>query len=406
MIIILDHIWTQNFRNTQKVFILFVLIFYFFNNKLFLSIGVNTQLQFTFEAVSVSSKFPCGCKTTYRAFSCDDVVELIQDPTSISGLAAVNTKVTSYPNNKITDDRLNSGIQDGMYILNCPPSDSTFVPVSFPKGSRTEYENLLLKVNKCWGTTAPETVQEWYNFEPTALIPESDSVETYLNKHPTAFYIPLLEELFNKTMAVDEMEVNETNRNSTKVLINELPVAIAQPVVAWSNRGEKANDAQVARTLSAPSGSMPNLEAAMAQHNKTIERKKRQPKEKTAVETLTELFNGYTKNGENGTFLEYADKVNKEKKTVQSKFKKIKQKPTKTLIMQAIAVDDVDTNYIIDDNNNSNNTIISENIIEATVLQNITGNGNNAIVIETAVQNCNDGDKQTEKRRQKKVSHK
>ena len=75
--------------------------------------------------------------------------------------------------------------------------------------------------------------------------------------------------------------------------------------------------------------------------------------------------------------------------------------------MQAIAVDDVDTNYIIDDNNNnSNNTIISENIIEATVLQNITGNGNNAIVIETAVQNCNDGDKQTEKRRQKKVSHK
>ena len=37
--------------------------------------GVNTQLQFIFEAVPISESFPLGCKTTYRAYSNDEVVE-------------------------------------------------------------------------------------------------------------------------------------------------------------------------------------------------------------------------------------------------------------------------------------------------------------------------------------------
>lgn len=42
----------------------------------------HTQLQFTFEAVAVSDDFPLGCKTTYRAYSENDVIEIVNDATA------------------------------------------------------------------------------------------------------------------------------------------------------------------------------------------------------------------------------------------------------------------------------------------------------------------------------------
>jgi hypothetical protein len=42
-----------------------------------------TQLQFIFESVEKSTSFPLGVRTTYRAYSSDEVVE-VWDPTTIS----------------------------------------------------------------------------------------------------------------------------------------------------------------------------------------------------------------------------------------------------------------------------------------------------------------------------------
>jgi hypothetical protein len=121
---------------------------------------------------------------------------------------------------------------------------------------------------------------DWIEFESSTLIPESDSVDEYLQKYPAALYIPLLKELFGKVLTNDEMDmiINDTG-DTIKMLINDLPIVLAQPVVTWSNRGNKVRDAQVSRVLTAPSGSMPSLEAAMVEHNKPIE-KKTSPKKK------------------------------------------------------------------------------------------------------------------------------
>jgi hypothetical protein len=190
--------------------------------------------------------------------------------------------VYSFPNNSVTD-RTTGEVITAMYILRSVPTSLSFEPVGFPKGSRFEFEEVMQKVKRFWGISAPKNVADWIEFEHSALIPESDSVEQYLQKYPDALYIPLLKELFGKVLTNSEMDVNinDTNDNTIKLLINDLPIALAQPVVTWSNRGNKVRDAQVARVLTAPAGSMPTLEAAMVEHNKPIERKKNKPKEKT-----------------------------------------------------------------------------------------------------------------------------
>lgn len=59
--------------------------------------GDQTQLQFTFEAVEPSVNFPLGCKTTYRAFSKDQVMEIVSDPSGLYGMSARNVNVRSFP---------------------------------------------------------------------------------------------------------------------------------------------------------------------------------------------------------------------------------------------------------------------------------------------------------------------
>ena len=52
-------------------------MFFFLKNK-----GVHTQHCWRFEAVLPSPKFPQGCKTTYKAYSSDKVVEFVSKPVS------------------------------------------------------------------------------------------------------------------------------------------------------------------------------------------------------------------------------------------------------------------------------------------------------------------------------------
>jgi hypothetical protein len=198
---------------------------------------------------------------------------------------------------------------EGMYILKTVPTTLSFEAVPFVPGSRAEYDNVVDKVKKMWTITAPHNVEEWLDFEKSACIPESDSVEDHLQKHPGAFYIPLVNELFGKFLTLDEMEVNDTNRTASKFLIRELPVAIAQPVVAWSNRESTLKIPPIARVLAAPAGTQPGLEAAMVEHTKPIQRKPNKPKQKNKSEAFLDLFSGFMQNGQGLTFPEYAAKM-------------------------------------------------------------------------------------------------
>jgi hypothetical protein len=56
-----------------------------------------TQLQFTFEAIEPSPMFPLGCRTTYRAYSRDEVIEIVQHEGSVLNLRPRIVRVQSQP---------------------------------------------------------------------------------------------------------------------------------------------------------------------------------------------------------------------------------------------------------------------------------------------------------------------
>jgi hypothetical protein len=56
-----------------------------------------TQLQFIFEAVTPSEDFPLGCKTTYRAFSRPQVMEIVSHAGGEMGMLARNVNVNTFP---------------------------------------------------------------------------------------------------------------------------------------------------------------------------------------------------------------------------------------------------------------------------------------------------------------------
>lgn len=64
--------------------------------------GEYTQLQFTFEAVAVSESFPLGVKVLYRAYSADEVYEIVEtnDPEQPSTVIPQLCKVDSFPKEK------------------------------------------------------------------------------------------------------------------------------------------------------------------------------------------------------------------------------------------------------------------------------------------------------------------
>jgi hypothetical protein len=134
--------------------------------------------------------------------------------------------VFSFPTNNSVTDRITGEVITAMYILRSVPTSLSFEPVNFPKGSRLEFEGVMKKVNKFWGITAPQNVADWIEFESSTLIPESDSVDDYLQKYPAALYIPLLKELFGKVLTNNEMDMNINDTGDTiKMLINDLPSA-------------------------------------------------------------------------------------------------------------------------------------------------------------------------------------
>jgi hypothetical protein len=93
---------------------------------------INTQHQWKFEAVKSSPHFPLGCKTTYRAYSSDKVVEFEKKPKAscvspigqLTGLEPTTSYTKWYPS---IDNNLpgRAGIE-GFYLLRGMPSSDQF----------------------------------------------------------------------------------------------------------------------------------------------------------------------------------------------------------------------------------------------------------------------------------------
>jgi hypothetical protein len=170
----------------------------------------HTQLQWHFFAVAVDSMFPLGCKTTYRAYSSDQVVEFKKQPKGqciskvgrYTGLEPYTLFCRWYPSSKCDPNRI--GVE-GFYILKnlpvCPFGFGTIMkPRAFEAGSYEEISKCLLAVHQQWQAfdTHSWIIFEWEKWR-SEYAPISDDAVQYVTDRRTKkhYSMPLRLILFN-----------------------------------------------------------------------------------------------------------------------------------------------------------------------------------------------------------------
>ena len=99
-----------------------------------------TQLQWRFLKVEISSSFPLGVKTTYRAYAQDQVIEIIRDKTKQIEFSARKCLVQWFPEADSTRN-----LPEGMYLLQRFPQD-VLRPEPFVQGSRSSLEATFKRI--------------------------------------------------------------------------------------------------------------------------------------------------------------------------------------------------------------------------------------------------------------------
>lgn len=160
----------------------------------------NTQLSWKFERTAVTSSFPLGVKTMYRAYASDEVYELIPDPGySAVGHRAMLTRCKWYP---VADASLGI-VQDGMHVCRGIPT-GPLLPDSFDPEHLGKYDRCVsyLMQDKWYGNRSSQwdesesktfVMEHWREFGmkyPAGI----NDVCTYLINHE--LHIPLHAELF------------------------------------------------------------------------------------------------------------------------------------------------------------------------------------------------------------------
>ena len=201
---------------------------------------IYTQHQWRFEAVTPDQHFPFGCKTMFRAYSSDKVVEIYKEVAGICtsemgktiGLEARTVFVKWYPS--ATDDDANTrpGIE-GFYILHKIPhfdceNDVTgalniFPPSSFPLDVHISISNVVKAVRKAYGTGNKEDLivknawEEWN----TVYAPSSDDALAYIMQHnciPGLYCLPIQGYLYDKTKKVTQFNWDNSTVQPASVL--------------------------------------------------------------------------------------------------------------------------------------------------------------------------------------------
>lgn len=131
-----------------------------------------------FEAVDCSTDFPLGCKTTYRAYSKDEVVEIYQQDTpEFPGINLRPRKciVTTYPK-----ENIDKGVPSGMYILqSLPPSDRELLLCPFISNSKELLDEVIADIKKTFGRFQSEVVANWEKWAEL-YAPKNNHVDDYL----------------------------------------------------------------------------------------------------------------------------------------------------------------------------------------------------------------------------------
>jgi len=151
---------------------------------------VQTQHQWRFFAVPVDvNLFPNGCKTTFRAWGPDQVVEFVTKPKGqclskigrYTGLEPVTVFCRWYPSSTCDPNR--PGVE-GFYLLTslpCCPTGlrSVMDPCPFQEGSHKTIQHCLVAVHKQWQAfdAHADILQDWERWKLECAPQSDDAVE-------------------------------------------------------------------------------------------------------------------------------------------------------------------------------------------------------------------------------------
>lgn len=172
---------------------------------------LHTQHQWRFRAVEKCDFFPFGCKTTYRAYSSDCVVEFIRKPrhsciTQIgrqTGLEATKLFVRWFPSSSCDPRR--PGVE-GMYLLERLPSivlaPGAIVPppVPIPDGAVQTMNKCFTEICKRFDPVDDFNVRQCWKAWSKVYLPPSNDVKDYvrqLRSNHIPYIVPLQDVLFD-----------------------------------------------------------------------------------------------------------------------------------------------------------------------------------------------------------------
>ena len=199
--------------------------------------GNNTQLQFIFEAVIPTEHFPHGVKTTYRAYSSDLVVKILENESSPCCFEAINEETTVFPESYTRSD---GTIQpEGMFILQNIPNENVVIqPMGFIENSRELLISISNKIHKELFKYNQKRAQDWIEFVEK-IAPQTNDVTTYLESN--RLHVPLRHILFSDS-AVD------TNCILPVKSKNSLQSIKTVPTVRWSGSKQHTSEYGIQRT--------------------------------------------------------------------------------------------------------------------------------------------------------------
>lgn len=204
----------------------------------------DTQHQFIFEAVEINTSFPLGVKTTYRAYSADEVIELTGDKyDDLEEAQDINDDIIQlYPRKVKTITFPEATAQNcaGMYILQKVPNVTSILPQGFIADSRAAFDKTMQFIEAKYGKNAPNVVTSWKDFAKN--VPASDDANQYLKEKPDAFHIPFHNLLFNGILVNLQGKPIQPVAVAVKKLKNSIPHVRACDSVNWSRRGKTFKD--------------------------------------------------------------------------------------------------------------------------------------------------------------------
>jgi hypothetical protein len=198
-----------------------------------------TQLQFTFERVGDDEKdrYPMGVKSTYKAYSQDEVIEIVDDPNkeSITNLIPQLTLCPVCP----------SEDEPPLCIMKAfPPASRTITVDPFIAGSRAYTVACADRMERTYADQKPEVAAEWAKWRDD-VAPQSDIATDHIAEHP--MHIPFHDILFGSARGSD-FEVGprpRRDRTVNGVTVPEMRIVTATSSMNHSGSKAKAKSSRL-----------------------------------------------------------------------------------------------------------------------------------------------------------------